>query len=158
MHIAAVVNCLTPEAHTRPAERCSLVLVLIGFRFSIFGIVFGGGAGEALAEWLVEGQPSEDLWELDVRRFGPYASPVPFVQARAREVYEREYAVHYPLEEYRSARPLKADPLYADTHVSVALLYEKLGVRSKALDHWRRYLQLDPAGLWAEIAHQRIEG
>ena len=51
---------------------------------------------------------------------------------------------------------LAADPLHADTHVSIALLYEKLGVRGKAVDHWRRYLQLDPAGVWAEIARQHI--
>ena len=41
--------------------------VLAGF--SIFGIVFGGGAGKYAAEWIVDGQPSDNMWELDARRF-----------------------------------------------------------------------------------------
>jgi dimethylglycine dehydrogenase len=84
--------------------------VLAGF--SIFGIVFGGGAGRYAAEWIVDGQPSDNMWELDVRRFGPYAESKSYVAARACEVYEREYAVHYPHEELPAGRPLKKSPLY----------------------------------------------
>jgi dimethylglycine dehydrogenase len=84
--------------------------VLAGF--SIFGIVFGGGAGRYAAEWIVEGQPSEDMWELDVRRFGPYADSTSYIAQRACDVYEREYAIHYPEEERPAARPLKTGPLY----------------------------------------------
>src|SRR5256712_12376857 len=52
------------------------------------------------------------MWELDVRRFGGYATARPYLVARAREVYEREYAVHYPEEELPAGRPLKVDPIY----------------------------------------------
>ena len=128
----------TPDGHCLMGEAAGRRGYFVLAGFSIFGIVFGGGAGEALAEWLVEGQPSEDLWELDVRRFGPYASPVPFVQARAREVYEREYAVHYPLEEYRSARPLKADPLYETLRSRGAVFGERFG--------WERPLWFNRGG------------
>ncbi|GIT07033.1 MAG: hypothetical protein CM1200mP30_06630 [Pseudomonadota bacterium] len=45
------------------------------------GIACGGGAGRALAEWVIEGEPSMDLWPVDIRRFtkvqilsGPYVS------------------------------------------------------------------------------------
>jgi dimethylglycine dehydrogenase len=84
--------------------------VLAGF--SIFGIVFAGGAGRYAAEWIVEGQPSDNMWELDVRRFGDYASSTSYLVARASEVYEREYAIHFPEEELPAGRPLKTDPLY----------------------------------------------
>ncbi len=84
--------------------------VLAGF--SIFGIVFSGGAGRYAAEWIVEGQPSDTMWELDVRRFGDYARPTAYVAARACEVYEHEYAIHYPEEERPAGRPLKTSPLY----------------------------------------------
>jgi dimethylglycine dehydrogenase len=84
--------------------------VLAGF--SIFGIVFGGGAGRYAAEWIVEGQPSDNMWELDVRRFGEYASSTAYVVARASEVFEDEYKIHYPEEERPAGRPLKTDPLY----------------------------------------------
>ena len=38
----------------------------------------------------------------------------------------------------------------------MALLYEKLRMPRKARDHWRRYLQLDPAGGWVDVARQRL--
>jgi glycine cleavage system T protein len=117
----------TPDGHCLMGEAAGRRGYFVLAGFSIFGIVFGGGAGACLAEWIVEGQPSEDLWELDVRRFGPYASTVSFVQARASEVYEREYAVHYPLEEYVSARPLKVDPLYETLRSRGAIFGERFG-------------------------------
>jgi dimethylglycine dehydrogenase len=80
--------------------------------FSIFGIVFGGGSGKYAAEWIVEGQPSDNMWELDVRRFDDYAASTEFVSARALEVYGREYAIRYPAEERPAGRPLKTSPLY----------------------------------------------
>jgi heterotetrameric sarcosine oxidase gamma subunit len=114
--IRTVVN--GPDGYT-PDGKCLMgwvpdepnVFVLAGF--SIFGIVFGGGAGAYAAEWLVDGQPSDSMWEVDVRRFGPYASATSYVVERACDVYEEEYAVHYPEEERPAARPLKTDPLHA---------------------------------------------
>jgi dimethylglycine dehydrogenase len=113
--IKQVVN--GPDGYT-PDGRC-LMGPVPGLRdfhvlagFSIFGIVFAGGAGRYAAEWIVEGQPSDNMWELDVRRFGGYANAMPYLVARASEVYEREYAIHYPEEELPAGRPLKTDPLY----------------------------------------------
>lgn len=84
--------------------------VLAGF--SIFGIVFSGGAGSYAAEWILDGKPGDSLWELDARRFGEYASSVTYTEIRAKEVYEREYDIHFPHEEYEAGRPLKTSPLY----------------------------------------------
>jgi len=110
-----------PDAYT-PDGRC-LMGPVPGLRdfhilcgFSIFGIVFSGGAGRYAAEWIVEGQPSDNMWELDVRRFGDYARSTRYVAARACEVYVREYAIHYPEEERPAGRPLKTGPLYDRLH------------------------------------------
>jgi dimethylglycine dehydrogenase len=84
--------------------------VLAGF--SIFGIVYGGGAGALAAEWVVDGQPSDDVWELDVRRFGPYANAKRYLIPKAIDAYAREYAIEFPHEERPTARPLKTSPLY----------------------------------------------
>src|SRR5438132_4986092 len=97
--IRTVVN--GPDAYT-PDGRCLMgwvpglkdMFVLAGF--SIFGIVFAGGAGAYAAEWIVDGQPSDNMWELDVRRFGPYANTSSYVVARGSEVFADEYAIHYP--------------------------------------------------------------
>jgi Tfp pilus assembly protein PilF len=53
-------------------------------------------------------------------------------------------------------RALASDPFYADAHVSLALLYEKLGLRRTSREHWRRYLQLDPGGSWADVARRHL--
>ena len=53
-------------------------------------------------------------------------------------------------------RAIDSDPCYADAHVSAALLYEKLGLRRAARGHWRRYLQVDPGGSWAEVARRHL--
>jgi glycine/D-amino acid oxidase-like deaminating enzyme len=84
--------------------------VLAGF--SIFGIVFGGGAGALAAEWIVDGQPSDDVWELDVRRFGEYAVARRYLLPKAIDAYTREYAIEFPHEERPMARPLKTSALY----------------------------------------------
>ena len=35
----------------------------------LYGIAAGGGAGKMMAEWILDGRPSLDLWPLDIRRF-----------------------------------------------------------------------------------------
>lgn len=113
--IKTVVN--GPDGYT-PDGKCLMgfvpwrrnLFVLAGF--SIFGIVFGGGAGRYAAEWIVDGQASDNMWELDVRRFGDYARSTRYVVERASEVFEDEYKIHFPEEERPAGRPLKTDPLY----------------------------------------------
>lgn len=60
-----------------------------------FGIVQAGGAGKALADWVVEGQAEWDLWSLNPRRFTAHATPE-YTRAKAVELYQREYAIYYP--------------------------------------------------------------
>jgi dimethylglycine dehydrogenase len=99
--------------------------VLAGF--SIFGVVFAGGAGRLAAEWLIDGSPSDDVWVMDVRRFGEYAHSTSYVVAKARQVYEREYAIHYPHEELPAARPLKTSPIHDRLAARGAVFGERFG-------------------------------
>ena len=60
-----------------------------------------------IAEWIAEGEPSLDLWEMDVRRFGAqYRSPA-YTHARTRETYETYYDIRYPNHERSAGRPLR---------------------------------------------------
>jgi dimethylglycine dehydrogenase len=114
-HIKKIIN--GPDAFT-PDTRCLMgpvpglrnFFILTGF--SSFGITFAGGAGKCAAEWIVEGQPSVDMWELDVRRFGPYATSKRYLLDKVVEAYENEYSVHYPHEERPAGRPIKTSPIY----------------------------------------------
>jgi 4-methylaminobutanoate oxidase (formaldehyde-forming) len=76
------------------------------------GIAAGGGVGKAMAEWIIEGRPTLDLWRADIRRFGTQYGDRGYAAARAVEVYARNYTVHLPLEELESGRPLRTSPAY----------------------------------------------
>jgi dimethylglycine dehydrogenase len=107
--------------------------------FSIFGIVTGGGAGRFAAEWIVDGQPSVDMWELDIRRFGPWASERSYYEPRALDVYGHEYAIAFPHEERPAGRPQKKDALFDRLTERGALMGFKFG--------WERPLWFAPAGV-----------
>lgn len=76
-----------------------------------FGIAQGGGAGKALAEWIVEGETEWDLWAADPRRFtGQVTRRTAF--ASALDVYRNEYAIAYPWVMPGSVAPAKRSPLF----------------------------------------------
>jgi dimethylglycine dehydrogenase len=106
-----------------------------------FGIVQAGGAGKALAEWVVEGSPEWDLWSLDRRRFTAYAD-AKFAAAKAVEVYQNEYAPAFPYEERPAGRPLRQSPLYERLKAKGA----RFGMRGG----WERAIYFDVDGSIAE--------
>lgn len=79
----------------------------------LYGIAAGGGAGEMIAEWLVTGRPSLDLWPLDVRRFGAHHGSRAFMYPRAVEHYAHHYKMRYPGSESDVARNLRLSPLHS---------------------------------------------
>ena len=99
-----------------------------------FGIAQAGGAGKALAEWVVNGGPEWDLWPLDPRRFAAYATTT-YTVAKATETYRYEYAPAFPYEERPAGRPLRTSPL----HGRLASVGARFGVRGG----WERALWYD---------------
>ncbi len=75
------------------------------------GFSQGGGVGLTLAEWMIEGEPSRDVFAMDVARFGDYCTPS-YTRLKVRENYQKRFAVSYPNEELPAARPLDATPAY----------------------------------------------
>ena len=75
------------------------------------GFSQGGGVGLTLAEWMVEGEPSRDVFAMDVARFGDYCTPS-YTRLKVTENYQRRFTVSYPNEELPAARPLDTTPAY----------------------------------------------
>jgi len=75
------------------------------------GFSQGGGVGLTLAEWMVEGEPSRDVFAMDVARFGDFCTPA-YTRATVRENYQRRFAISYPNEELPAGRPLVTSPAY----------------------------------------------
>ncbi len=76
------------------------------------GIAASGGAGEAMANWIIEGDPGLDLWPFDVRRFGAPHAQGRYLEARAIEAYAAYYKIHWPGEESHAGRGLRRSPLH----------------------------------------------
>jgi glycine cleavage system aminomethyltransferase T/glycine/D-amino acid oxidase-like deaminating enzyme len=105
-----------PEAFTPDNEFCLGESEVAGFfvcaGFCAHGLAGAGGIGKVMAEWIAEGEPSLDLWEMDIRRFGPqYRSPS-YTHARVQENYETYYDIRYPNHERQAGRPLRTSPAY----------------------------------------------
>ncbi len=75
------------------------------------GFSQGGGVGLALAEWMVEGEPTRDIFAMDVARFGPWASPG-YTRLKVVENYQRRFSISYPNEELPAVRPHQTTPAY----------------------------------------------
>ncbi|MEE9250189.1 MAG: FAD-dependent oxidoreductase [Alphaproteobacteria bacterium] len=78
----------------------------------LYGIAAAGGAGQMMAEWIIDGAPSLDLWPLDIRRFGVHHNAKSFMYPRAVELYGRHYATQWPHRESETARGIRRSPLY----------------------------------------------
>jgi glycine cleavage system aminomethyltransferase T/glycine/D-amino acid oxidase-like deaminating enzyme len=84
----------------------------VGAGFNSVGIASAGGTGRALAEWIVEGEPTMDLVGVDIRRFAPFQANNRWLRARVSEVLGLHYAVPWPNREFETARPFRRSPLH----------------------------------------------
>lgn len=78
----------------------------------VVGIAAGGGIGEVMAEWILNGRPRMELWPLDVRRFGAHSATDDYLYPRAVEIYANHYLLQPPGYEATEARNLRQSPLY----------------------------------------------
>ena len=76
------------------------------------GFLQGGGVGKALAEWMVHGEPEEDVFGLDITRYGPYTANREYIRQTTGEFYARRFVMSYPNEQLPAGRPMKTTPAY----------------------------------------------
>ena len=75
------------------------------------GFCQGGGVGRCMAEWMMDGEPSIDVWAMDVARFGDFASP-DWGTVKSTENYERRFVMTFPNETLPKGRRQKTTALY----------------------------------------------
>ena len=102
----------TPDNNFLLGEAPELGGFFLGCGMNSVGVASGGGAGRALAEWIVAGEPSMDLWTVDVRRFGRYRNNVRALRSRIAETLSLHYAIAYPGREPMTARNARLTPLH----------------------------------------------
>jgi len=151
--IRKVIN--GPEAFTPDNEFCLGPTSVKGFYvaagFCAHGIAGAGGVGREMAAWLLDGSPTMDLWEMDVRRFGAQYKSFSYTLAKVIENYESYYDIRYPGQERLAGRPLKMSSAYEWHKAHGAVFGEKSGwerVNYYASNENPGYESLRPHG-WA---------
>ncbi|MBB3044690.1 FAD-dependent oxidoreductase [Nocardioides soli] len=146
----------TPDNQFLLGEAPGLRGFFVGAGFNSVGIASAGGAGRALAEWIVAGAPQEDLVAVDVRRFAPFHGDHTWLRSRVSEVLGLHYALPWPNRELESGRPQRTSPLHDRLAAAGALFGTRMGwerpnVFAPALEYtWGK-----PSWLPASAAEQR---
>jgi glycine cleavage system aminomethyltransferase T/glycine/D-amino acid oxidase-like deaminating enzyme len=117
----------------------------VGAGFNSVGIASAGGAGRALAEWIVDGEPTSDLTAVDVRRFARFNGNKRWLRDRVAEVLGLHYAVPWPNRELETARPFRCSPLHDRLAAAGAVFGSKMG--------WERPNVFAPGPAEAELEY-----
>ena len=91
------------------------------------GFCQAGGVGLCLAEWMIDGEPSIDVWAMDVARFGDYASPA-WGTVKSSENYERRFVMTFPNETLPKGRRQKTTSLYDRLVARGAVMGDSFGL------------------------------
>jgi len=102
----------TPDNQFILGEAPELRNFFVAAGFNSVGIASAGGAGLALAQWIVAGQPDSDLTTVDIRRFARFNGNTRWLRDRVGEVLGLHYAVPWPNRELETARPFRRSPAY----------------------------------------------
>ncbi|MDQ0332959.1 4-methylaminobutanoate oxidase (formaldehyde-forming) [Mesorhizobium sp. YL-MeA3-2017] len=81
--------------------------------FNSQGILSAAGVGKALSEWIVNGEPTMDLSEVDIARFHKFQGNRKYLHERISESLGLLYAMHWPHRQFETARPVRETPLFA---------------------------------------------
>jgi glycine cleavage system aminomethyltransferase T/glycine/D-amino acid oxidase-like deaminating enzyme len=111
--------------------------VLAGFNSS--GVALAGGAGQALAQWIVAGEPGLDLGPVDIRRFLPAQGNKRWLRRRVQEIVGLHFAMAWPNREPESARGVRRSPVHHLLEAQGACFGTKMG--------WERANWFAPAGV-----------
>ena len=102
----------TPDNQFILGEASELANFFVGAGLNSVGIACAGGAGRALAEWIVEGEATSDLTSVDIRRFAPFNGNVTWLHDRVSEVLGLHYEIPWPNREMETARPFRRSPVH----------------------------------------------
>lgn len=95
--------------------------------YNSIGIVSSGGAGQALAHWITEGEPPFDLWEVDIRRAQPFQKNRRYLKERVTETLGLLYADHFPYRQVETSRGVRRTPLHEHLKARGAVFGEVAG-------------------------------
>jgi glycine cleavage system aminomethyltransferase T/glycine/D-amino acid oxidase-like deaminating enzyme len=102
----------TPDDRYILGEAPGLDGYFVAAGFNSVGFQSGGGAGRVVADWIVDGHPPMDLWEVDIRRFMPFQNNRRYLYQRTTETLGLLYDMHWPFRQVETARGIRRSPFH----------------------------------------------
>ncbi|SFN92530.1 4-methylaminobutanoate oxidase (formaldehyde-forming) [Bradyrhizobium sp. Rc3b] len=102
----------TPDDRYMLGETPEVRNLFVAAGFNSIGIRSAGGAGKVLADWIVDGHPPMDLWDVDIRRVMPFQSNRRYLRDRTVESLGLLYAMHWPFRQPETARGVRRSALH----------------------------------------------
>jgi glycine cleavage system aminomethyltransferase T/glycine/D-amino acid oxidase-like deaminating enzyme len=135
----------TPDVRYHLGEAPGLSNCFVAAGLNSIGLQSAGGIGKVMAEWMRDGHPPVDLWEVDVRRALPFQANRKYLHDRVSESLGLLYATHWPFKQYKTARGVRKSPLYDRLKAKGACHGEAFG--------WERANWYAPKGEKAEYQY-----
>ena len=129
----------TPDVRYHLGEAPELKNCFVAAGLNSIGLQSAGGVGKVTAEWIRDGRPPVDLWEVDVRRNMPFQRNRRYLQSRVGESLGLLYATHYPYRQYETARGVRKAAIHDRLRAAGACHGEAYG--------WERPNWYAPAGV-----------
>jgi 4-methylaminobutanoate oxidase (formaldehyde-forming) len=135
----------TPDDRYLLGETPEVRNLFVAAGFNSIGIQSAGGAGKVLADWMIDGHPPMDLWDVDVRRCMPFQRNRSYLKDRTVETLGLLYAMHWPFRQAETARGVRRSILHDRLLAKGACFGEVAG--------WERPNWYAPAGVKAEYEY-----
>ena len=116
----------TPDDRYHLGEAPNLKNFFVAAGFNSIGIQSAGGAGKVLADWIVDGHPPMDLWDVDLRRNLPFQNTASYLTIEQRGL-GLLFAMHWPFRQFETARQVRKSPLHERLVTQKCLLRELAG-------------------------------
>jgi len=117
----------TPDVRYHLGESPELAHCFVAAGLNSIGLQSAGGIGKVISEWIRDGYPPVDLWEVDIRRNMPFQINRRYLQARVAESLGLLYATHWPFRQYESARGVRKSALHERLAAAGACFGEAFG-------------------------------
>jgi heterotetrameric sarcosine oxidase gamma subunit len=135
----------TPDDRYLLGETPEVRNLFVAAGFNSIGIQSAGGAGKVLADWMLDGHPPMDLWDVDIRRVMPFQRNRSYLRDRTVESLGLLYAMHWPFRQPETARGVRRSILHDRLAAHGACFGETAG--------WERPNWYAPAGVKAEYEY-----
>ena len=117
----------TPDDKYYLGEAPELKGFWVAAGYNSIGIVSSGGAGMALAQWIDQGSPPFDLWDVDIRRAQPFQRNRLYLKNRVKETLGLLFADHFPYRQFETSRGVRRSPLHEHLKKENAVFGELAG-------------------------------